>query len=344
MNPEVEGRSAVFTWHGTRSAGLVGDFKNWDRDRPLRLKKVGSRRWQLALEFPEDAYIEYAFELGGERVADPQNPQTVSSGVDSINHYFYMPKGGPTPWLKRPPRLFRGRTFWRSLDAENTLGGRRKVDFYRPAGPGPYRLLVVFDGQDYLRRARLPYLIDALAYAGRIQPPALAMIHSRASTRSLEYRCNDATLEFVVGTVLPAAREELDLIVEPGPTGAGSLRPPGGVGPHAVLGASWGGLIALYTALRRPDLFGDVLAQSGGFEPGSVVYDFAHRIEPSPLRVWMDVGNLDFVLEDVHRMKAVLEARGANLTYREYSGGHSYTAWRDDLPYGLQTLFTPVEL
>jgi enterochelin esterase family protein len=38
-------------------------------------------------------------------------------------------------------------------------------------------------------------------------------------------------------------------------------------------------------------------------------------------------------------MHALLEEKGYHLTYREYPGGHNYTAWRDDLWLGLEALF-----
>jgi len=44
-------------------------------------------------------------------------------------------------------------------------------------------------------------------------------------------------------------------------------------------------------------------------------------------------------LQDNRRMAALLKQKKYNVTYREFSGGHNYTAWRDDLPRGLEVMF-----
>jgi enterochelin esterase family protein len=57
------------------------------------------------------------------------------------------------------------------------------------------------------------------------------------------------------------------------------------------------------------------------------------------LQFWMDVGTLEELLEDNRRMIALLDKRQYNVTYREFSGGHNYTAWRDDVWRGLEAMF-----
>jgi enterochelin esterase family protein len=57
------------------------------------------------------------------------------------------------------------------------------------------------------------------------------------------------------------------------------------------------------------------------------------------LEIWMDVGTLDELLEDNRRMIAMLDKRQYNVTYREFSAGHNYTAWRNDVWHGLEAMF-----
>jgi enterochelin esterase family protein len=45
------------------------------------------------------------------------------------------------------------------------------------------------------------------------------------------------------------------------------------------------------------------------------------------------------LLEDNRRMVALLDKRQYNVTYREFSAGHNYTAWRDDVWRGLEAMF-----
>jgi enterochelin esterase family protein len=57
------------------------------------------------------------------------------------------------------------------------------------------------------------------------------------------------------------------------------------------------------------------------------------------IQIWMDAGKLEFLLKDNRRMSALLKENGYNVTYREFSGGHNYTAWRDDVWRGLEVMF-----
>ena len=192
---------------------------------------------------------------------------------------------------------------------------------------------MVWDGQDFLRRARLPVILDNLIHHEKIRPLALAMVESRGRVRSLEYACNDLSLGFVLETVLPFARQNLDLIdIESHP------------GAFGVLGASMGGLMALYAGLRLPDIFGQVLSLSGALSfPGYdlVVFDLVRNADPESMRIGMNVGLFDIqhLVESNRRMSFLLQERGFDLWYAEYSAGHNYTAWRDELSAGLIHLF-----
>ena len=62
-----------------------------------------------------------------------------------------------------------------------------------------------------------------------------------------------------------------------------------------------------------------------------------------PLRIWMDVGRYEWLLQSNREMHALLRSRGYDVTYNEYNAGHAYVAWRDDLVQGLQALFPPKE-
>jgi enterochelin esterase family protein len=149
----------------------------------------------------------------------------------------------------------------------------------------------------------------------------------------VEYTCSEATVRFLTHKVLPLARAHLRLVDE--------RRAPGA---HALLGASYGGLMALYGALRAPEVFGRVLGQSGAFHVEGedfVVFELARLPPRRPLSVWLDCGVFEGLLEGNRRMAPLLAAAGHRVEYREYSGGHSYPAWRDDVARGLEWLFPP---
>jgi enterochelin esterase family protein len=151
--------------------------------------------------------------------------------------------------------------------------------------------------------------------------------------RFIEYNCSEATLGALLTHVLPLAQEHLDLIVVKNTPGA-----------YGMLGASMGGLMALYSAMRLPQIFGSVISQSGAFNPrgyDSVLSELVRLCEPKPIRVWMDTGVYDFryLISANRQMRDLLVERGYDVTYKEYNAGHNFPAWRDEIWRGLEHLY-----
>ena len=98
----------------------------------------------------------------------------------------------------------------------------------------------------------MPAILDNLIAAGKI-PPVVAVLVGRleAEERESDLSCNRSFSRFVAEELLPWARQGYRVTSDPG-----------GV---ILAGSSLGGLGAACAALERPDLFGNVLAQSGAF-------------------------------------------------------------------------------
>ena len=331
-NPIIRERSAILVWQGRSAPKLIGDFNDWELGDARTLDEVASGVWAYTFKLPRDAYMEYALVRGEKRVRDPLNPRTTPNGIGDVNHFFYMPDAAPTPLARRVRGVPSGTLTRHTLEAPYFIvGGRRVVYLYQPPVTQPCPLVVVFDGPDYLRRARLVNQVDNLIAQKRIRPIALAMLANSKQARMIEYSCSDVTLGFILYCVLPLARRQLNLVdVEAQP------------GVYGALGASLGGLISLYVALRAPRVFGHVLSQSGAFsvmEHDFVVHDLVRHAPVAPINVWMDAGAFEWLLPANRRMRDELLARGYAVTYREYSGGHNYPAWRDDVWRGLEHLY-----
>lgn len=330
VNPTINDRLAIFTWQGKNPPRLAGDFNNWDKESSLEFTRVKAQLWQLELELPMNAYMEYAFFADGKRIPDPLNPHSVNNGVGSRNHYFYMPQARPSEYAalhRKKGQL----TEFQITDAWGLIGGKRQVYFYQPAADGPMPLLVVLDGVDFLRRGRLVQIVDSLIAAGKMQPVALAMIQNAGAGRFVEYACNDAFTFSLMDKLIPAACDHLP-IIDP-------RKQPGSCG---ILGASMGGTAAFFNGLRAPHIFGKVLAQSSGFSIYNADFSLVtlvKNLEKQPIKVWMDVGTFDFLLEDNRRMQDLLTRAGYDFQYSEGCGGHNYTYWRNALPAGLQFLY-----
>jgi enterochelin esterase-like enzyme len=332
--PLLDGEMATFVWSGDWAPRLSGDFNRWGAEPALELRPLAPGLWARTLSLPRDAYIEYAYTQDGGHLSDPFNPRSVGNGLGARNHYFFMPDAAPAPWIGRERGRMHGRLTRHIVHADHVIvGGERMVYLYRPPVSGQYPLLIVLDGPDYLRRARLARMVDNLIAHGRIRPLALAMVANGGQARYVEYACNDSTVAFLRRCVLPLARERLNLLDLDAHPGA-----------HGLLGASMGGLGALYTALRAPEVFGHAISQSGAFALGAlgkdpVVFDLIRHTPRQPVEVWMDVGTYEQLLPANRRMHALLRERGYDVTYREYHGGHNYSAWRDDVWRGLEAVY-----
>ncbi len=330
--PIIEDGAATFVWRGKEAPHLIGDFCSWEAGTPLSLSQVAPKVWTHTLMLPGDAYIEYVFWRDGERLADPFNRHTTPNGYGHDNHFFYMPEAGPSSLILRKRRMPHGRVTRHVLEGSSFLvGGKRTVYLYRPPTLLNCPLLVVLDGQDYRRRAKLVNIVDNLIALRRIEPVAMAMVYHGGRARGVEYACNEATLGLLVRDVLPLAQAELNLL---------DLRTYPGA--HGILGASLGGLMAFYAGVRAPKVFGRVLSQSGsfnisGYEP--VLWDLLRHGRVQPLKIWMDAGRYEWLRQCNRDMYDLLNARGYEAAYREYNGGHNYPSWRDDLWRGLEWQF-----
>lgn len=330
-NPVIQEEIATFVWQGKTAPRLIDDLHNWD-DSPQKLLRAGSELWLYSIILPKDAYLEYAFldPNTNERLPDPLNPRKIWNGVNAYNHYFYMPDAKPSSFVLPTEGTEAGKVTKHSVPTRELAAGKtRNIYLYRPPVTSPVPLLVVYDGFDYLHRGKLNIIVDNLIAMKRIHPFAMAMVQNGGIARSIEYSCGETTLGFLTECVLPLAKEELDL--EP-------IR----AGGYGIMGASLGGTMALFTALRLPQIFHKVLCQSGAFiapDYQSVVVDlvrYAPRIEN---KIWMDTGRMEWLLEGNRQMYKYLKEKKYRVTFHEHSGGHNYTSWRNDLWRGLETLY-----
>jgi enterochelin esterase family protein len=234
-----------------------------------------------------------------------------------------------------------------------SLHRERRVWVYTPPGytaraDSSYDLLVAFDGNDYLSEIPLPMVLDTLLAAGQAPPFVALLIDNATSTLRLEDLANRARFAAYLGEeLIPWVRHHWSVTRDPHRT--------------IVTGSSAGGLAAAYVALKRPDLFGNVLSQSGAFWRGNEAsndppyewltaqYGAAPRRD---IRFFLDVGALEArgalggsapsILEANRRLRDALRAKGYNVAYTEVpGGGHAPQFWRQRLPSGIVALAAP---
>ncbi len=340
--PLIEGGQVTFVWEGEIAPHLMSDATSWwDPTQAPRLEPAGPGVWAITLTLPTDTFLEYAFAVDpqpGEdwntwRALDPLNPRRKWNGINADNNYVHLPEAHPTPLIRRARGVARGQLTRHVVNTQGLAAGARRVVYlYRPAGAEPTPLVLVLDGVDYVRQARLPVILDNLIAQGKVPPLALVMPQNGRSARMVEYGCSEVTFGFFYAVLLPLARQHLNLIdIERYP------------GAYGVMGASMGGLMSLYLGLRFHHVFGHVLAQAGAYALhglDTITFQLVEQQVAAPqLKIWQDCGAFDFLRQPNDRMAALLAAQNYRTTYRSYHAGHNYYAWRDVLGEALTWLW-----
>src|SRR5262249_13439100 len=233
--------------------------------------------------------------------ADPFNPRrwACAEGASRLDcaSIAELPDAPPQPWIVAHAETPRGRLDTHTV-ASALLHNERRVSIYVPpgyrAGDPPHPLLVLFDEDKYLDAVPTPVILDNLIAAGRI-PPLVAVLvaNPSAATRRAELPPNPAFADFVAGELLPWVRAHYAVTAD----AARSI----------VAGSSYGGIAATYAGLRHPEVFGNVLCQSGSFqwapdhaswadmdsttETGWLAREVISK-DRLPLRVWMEAGGV----------------------------------------------------
>jgi enterochelin esterase family protein len=341
--PVVEGPTVTFVWRGEATEVRLRHFiYGLGAAQPLH-RVHGTDVWYRVVEVPPNSRFEYKFEVfrGGRRelVRDATNPHTARDpfGSNSVCHGtgYRVPD-----WIEPDPAARPGR-IEEAVVSSHALGGDRGVRVYLPArlrATRRYPLLIVFDGYDYVRYARLQTVLDSLIHRNEIAP--LIVVLSPSDDRFREYTANPDHAAFVVRELLPWV--EATYPVRDRPTDRG------------LMGASLGAVAALSAAWRHPGVFGKLLLQSGSFaftdigesERGPVlasVVPFVNGFRADPGkpadRIFISCGVYESLISENRSLVAMLQGTDNVLRYVEARDGHNWENWRDRLREGLAWLF-----
>jgi enterochelin esterase-like enzyme len=287
---------------------------------------------------------------------DPLNPHTFNfftEGEDPIGVKFTrsiltMPEATPQPFIKPRTDTPQGKVEIRQLKS-NILDNERRVWVYTPPNydpsqNNPYGLFILFDGWAYANLVPTFTILDNLISDGII-PPIVAVLPDSPDNneaRLQELIFHKPFNNFLVTELIPWVREKYHVNHHPSQTILG--------------GSSAGGLAAAYAAVEHPEIFGNVLAQSGAFafspqgkeEPEWLARQIAKK-DKLPLKFHLDAGVLEVnslrdigngptLLTATRHMRDVLQAKNYNVHYVELTGGHDYISWQGSLADGLQAL------
>ncbi len=268
--------------------------------------------------------------------ADRYNPSSVQKPMPFS--LLEMPEAPRSRWAEEDPRVSKGELERFTIESA-TLKNQRTISIYTPPGYDSnrldaYPLLVAFDGGVYTTAIPTPVILDNLIAAGRIPPMVAIFIgNTSATSRTNELPCNPYFKTFVIEELMPWVRSNWNVTDR--------------ANERIVAGASFGGLAAAYLAFEHPDVFGNVLSQSGAFWwNNSYLIEQCRVSGPKKINFYLDVGTLETsrwfgersFVEVNEEMRDLLRAKGCGVSYATFSGGHDYPCWRNTFANGLEAL------
>jgi len=327
--PLIQADKVVFLYRDrkARQVEVGGDFTGWNRWEPAQRLARSSLFYLELPHVPTQARLEFRFRVDCRELVDPRNPLRVDNGVGGENSVLAMPRYSPVLPSVAP---LRGQlATWQQPVAG---GGTRKVVVYTPpeTSEAPWPSLYIHDGSEYLERTGLAHVAEDLCAEGRMQPTVLVFVDPLDRTR--EYDRDPGFTREMIDSIVPFVDARYPTRKDPAWRG--------------VMGASMGGLISWHLGVTHPEVFGRVASQSGAFAHRPEVRREASLWVPRLAKLYLDVGLYDLAhpqepsfLQASRQLAEALRDQGLEPLYREFPAGHSWTAWRDQLPVLLGFLF-----
>jgi len=356
----------LYTWLWQAQPGQVALnvlFNGWmplrgDRGGFDRFTRLGeSNVWYTSYALPRTAHIRYELvspkgwhaapdratyftmdDVEFETFRDPLNADTAEWN-NTVTSHVQGPAATTSPFLKKRGDVPQG--------SVETVGvGNRTVQVYTPPGYKDHRrsygMLLVYDGIQYTTAVPTPSILDNMIAAKAI-PPVIA-VFLESPDRDVEFPPNDEFQRFIGDELVPDLQAHYRLT--------------GDASKNAVVGSSYGGLAAVYTAFKHPTVFGNAISQSGSFgwappasnatagvnqrggnpDSGWLIKRMAES-PPKKIRLYLDVGTWEGggMLSSNRLMRAVLTGKGYDVRYLEAPGTHHSYYWMLRLPDGLQS-------
>jgi enterochelin esterase-like enzyme len=327
----VEGAEPLSVWFHLRDFGADPTFS-----------ATADGRWTTTIPAPPVDRLEYLLAVRSDDgtetlVVDPLNPLH-APGVFGDKSVLELPGYRAPTWLSSTSPAWTPQPV---LVPTSVAGVEVRGELLTPPGSttaDPLPLLVVHDGPEYSRLARLG---DYLAWLAARRPELRCrVLLLQPKNRDLSYAASKEYTDALVRKALPKA-----LALAPG------------VGLPVGIGASLGALALAHAASTYPGSFAGLFCQSGSFflprfdahERRFPYYDRVVRAvealygDPAALRdleVGLTAGLGEENLENNRALAEHLRVRGVSVSLAEGRDGHNYTAWRDLLDPALDDLLS----
>lgn len=208
----------------------------------------------------------------------------------------------------------------------------RQIWVYTPAlidRAQSWPVLLVLDGEVWLKRHQLHLALTQLMQAGLIAPAYIVFIDSGGTEQRWQELGDSDFGRYLSGPLLNWLKTHYAISPKPA--------------DRVVIGQSLGALTVLRTLVAYPQLIGAGISQSASLWQ-DVLFSELNALDATqtPLagtRAWIEVGSQEWILAPL-QPKAVHQLRKAGMQVKDmvYNGGHDYACWRINLASALMHL------
>ncbi|ANM29473.1 hypothetical protein ABI59_07575 [Acidobacteria bacterium Mor1] len=247
--PVIEGNLVHFLYQAQDEAvAISGTFLEWWDPVPMH-RVAGTDLFFRSMKLDPDAVWEYSFHPNFEgRAADPHNPHTIGSASELR-----------MPGWKSPEHIVEKEEGNGRLDSfefrSDVMDTTQRVQLWLPPGYGRgsdrHGVVYVYNGAGALRVGELNHTLDHIV-GSRVAPVIVVFLPwPRALEEYGGGRSPDLN-RMLAEELVPHIDRNYRTIPEPA--------------SRALAGPAEGGMLALYGALKRPDVFGAAAAQGSSLQ------------------------------------------------------------------------------
>jgi enterochelin esterase family protein len=346
VSPEIHEDGKITFRLYAPDAGKVELSGNWMSGWGARTEMVANDTGLYALTIdplPSEMYT-YNFFVNGVKNLDPANGIVVRDGVNIQNMFFapgdvanlYQTQDVPHGVLSKvwypSPTLEKNRRLYIYTPPGYSENNKKYPVFYLLHGAGG-------DEDAWTTLGRTPYILDNLIAAGKAEPMIIVMTNGNAwsSAAPGDEPVSESDQQPDFSRMIRGGFEK-SLVNDVIPFVEKHYRVMANKEHRAIAGLSMGGMHTQNITNTNPGKFGYIGVMSMGimnnpqWNPGYNAEDHKKQIaelKNSGLKLyWIGCGTEDFLFQGVTDLRQFYDDLGFEYTYRESTGGHTWTNWR----------------